>query len=307
MRRAVAPLVLLVWLAACSSTPNGPAAPIAAEQLSGSEGLDVSSARQTTLDFLDAYADAPQDGGARLAGLVVGSKLATWVHWLAVQNSQFAGTISGQPEVRSVDFAETLALQGAIGARVELGARVTFSYSPQDTDAFDRTRVLDGPCALLEIAPGDWRVVDLTRDGVPMSAGIELFRGVDRTRGDVTVTIDSLFTFAPNWQFNVVVDNRSGSDVQLDPNGVVLYTKQTEGFGRTDGATTPSLNLVPAGGTAEGILAFPLQPEPTGRIVALVYDEGGRVLRFGFPLEDFVTSAPSPSPTASATPSAGPS
>jgi hypothetical protein len=52
------------------------------------------------------------------------------------------------------------------------------------------------------------------------------------------------------------------------------------------------------------MLAFPLQEEPTGRIRAVVYHEGHRALRYGFPLEGFVTGPTGPSPTASAMPPA---
>ncbi len=307
MRRAPITLVLLVGLAACASGAQGPAAPIAMEQFSASMAMDLVSARQTALDFLNAYAASPDDGGLALTQIVAGPKLASWVRWLAVQNAEFAGAITAEPVARSATFDGTLKLQGAIGARVELGASVTFSYTPAEGDPFDRNRVLDGPMGLLEVGPANWRVIDFTRDGVPMSQGIQLFRKVSRTKDGVRVSVDSLFAFTPNWQFNVTVENHGRAGALLDPNGAVLFTKRSGGYDRIDGVTTPSLRTVAAGSSAAGILAFPLQDDPKGKIVALVYRAGGRTIRFAFKLSAFVETSGAPAPTASVTPAASPS
>jgi hypothetical protein len=207
MRRAALVPLLIAVLGACSRDAEGPAAPIAAEQVTPGPALDAGAARQTVIDFLDAYANASSDGGAALADLVAGDEIQAWVHWLGVQDAQFPGTITGEPDLRGVAFIGSAPTKRAVGAQVDVGATITFSFVPTDGDPFERTRILDGPFTLASVSPGDWRVADLIRDGIPMSDGIQLFRGEERTDGAVTVELDSLFMFTPNWQFNVVVEN----------------------------------------------------------------------------------------------------
>jgi hypothetical protein len=262
-------------------------------------GADAGAA-QTVIDFLDAYANASSDGGAALADLVAGAELQAWVHWLGVQDVQFPGTITGEPDLRGVAFLGSVPTKRAVGAQVDVGATITFSFVPTDGDPFERTRILDGPFTLASVSPADWRVVDLTRDGIPMSDGIQLFRGEERTDGAVTVKLDSLFMFTPNWQFNVVIENRSGRTIELDQSTSALFVERTGGFEQVDGVTSLSLFQVLAGTTGEGLVSFPLQDSSDGRVLVLSYHGGGRDYRFDFPLQDLVTVVPPPPPTAGA-------
>jgi len=305
MRRlAVFGLVLLA-ATSCSPALEGASQPLAQEQVGAGLGLDVASARRTALDFVNAYAHATEDDGARLSALVVGPKLTAWVHWMTVQNQQFDGTISGTADVRSVAFVDSFLVENAVGGRVNMGASVTLTYDPTAGQTFDRTRIMDGPVTLLRTGTAEWRVVDATRDGQSMDDGIQLFRELSMTSHGVTVSLHSLFMFTPSWQFNVTVVNRTGGLIRIEPVGLALLVRrQGAPPQRTRGVYTQALVTLPGGFDAEGLVGFPQQEEARGRTLSLAYRlAGGRHVTFLFTLGDVVTqvpptsSGPSPSPT----------
>ena len=304
MRRLTSLIIPLLVLASCSPTLEGPARPIAREQVGSGLGVDVVAARQSVVDFLDAYAHATEDEGRRLAELVRGPKLSAWAHWLNVQNEQFPGTIAGQVDLRSVEFVALDTIEGTTGARVDVGASVTFAHDPIDDDPFPLTRILDGPITLLRVGPADWRIFDLTRDGQSMVAAIVLFEDLSQVRRRVTIHLHSVFMFTPNWQFNVVVENGSSEEILLDPELLGLYVKQPgDASQRQEGVHTGNLIAVPSGTTVEGLLVFPQQDSADGRVLSLSYRlAGGGVARFELALEDVVTPPPTaggPSPAGS--------
>jgi hypothetical protein len=306
MRRCSPLAAVLLLLAACAREPLGPAAPLALEQVPAAPSLVAASARRTAIDLVQAYADAPLDGGAALAQLVAGPKLERWVYWLGVQNAQFPGNIVGHVDLRGARFDGWAPLEQGIGAQVTLGATVGFTYTPAEGEPFARDRVLDGPVRLVSLRPGDWRVVDLTRDGVPMSAGIQLFHNEVRTEEGVSVRLDSLFMFTPNWQFNLVVENRSRRPIRLDAAATGLYRELPDGsFERTEGVPSVALRAtVPPQRGLRSLIAFPEQDSAAGRSLVLTFRTDGRALRFAFPLEDLVSPVPPPPPTGGA-PTAG--
>jgi hypothetical protein len=307
--KAIVVLLPLMLLPACTNDPVGPAAPIAPAQLTPAPALDASAARETVVQFIDAYRDSPADGIDPLMQLVAGPDLASWAHWLDVQNREFDGTIVGASDVRDVEFVGAVTTPRASGASVGLSASVAFRFSPSEGEPFEFVRILDGPVTLVRTAPGAYRVLDLVRDGVPMSDSIQPFRNQTRTESGVTVRMDSLFMFQPRWQFNVVVENRGTTDVQLAEDGAALFVDRGDAFDRVNGmvAVTPSLLRIPAGATAEGLVAFAGQPTADDRVFSMVYDAGGEALTFPFPLGDLVRQVPPPPPTDEATVSAAPS
>jgi hypothetical protein len=310
--RAVVVLLSLGVFSACTDEPVGPAAPIAPAQMTPAPALDASAARETVVQFIDAYRDSPTDGVEPLLRLVAGGDLASWAHWLDVQNREFDGTIQGAADVRDVEFVGSLTTPKATGASVGLSASVGFRFSPADGSPFDRVRILDGPVTLIRSAPGAYRVLDLLRDGVPMSDSIQTFKNQTRTEGDVTVRMDSLFMFQPNWQFNVVVENSGPVAMRLAEDGAALFVDRGAHFERVEGtvAVTPSLLTIPAGATVEGSVSFRAQSTADKRVFSLLYDGRGKAaLTFGFPLGDLVTQVPPPPPDEepSATISASPS
>ena len=304
MRRLSPLFIPFLALTSCSPELEGPARPIAREQVGAGLGIDVVASRQTVVEFLDAYAHATEDEGGRLAELVGGSKLSAWARWLNVQNEQFPGTIAGQVDLRSVEFVALDTIEGTTGARVDVGASVTFAHDPIDDEPFPLTRILDGPITLLRVGPADWRIFDLTRDGQSMVAAIVIFQDLSQVRRRVTIHLHSVFMFTPNWQFNVVVENGSTEEIVLDPELLGLHVEQPgDASQRQEGVHTGNLIAVPSGTTVEGLLVFPQQDSADGRVLSLSYRlAGGGVARFEFALEVVVTPPPTagePSPAGS--------
>jgi hypothetical protein len=289
----------------CAPTPVGPAQPVAQELVGGPEGLDAASARTTTLAFLSAYEHAPEEGLRPLRALVAGSDLRSWVRWLGVQNREFDGTIRGDADVRSDSFVSFLAIGKAVGARVDLGASVTFSYAPMDAEPFDRTRFLDGPVTLVRRGTADWRIVDVTRDGVSMDAGITRFDGQTHHLAGVSVRLDSVFRFVPNWQFNLVVTNETSATIGLDPTSAALLVRDAGGLQTIGTAPSRSLQAIPPGSSVEALIAVPYQDSARGRALSLPFvGSDGRLRRFLFPLGGLID--PLPGPAAGASPVAAP-
>lgn len=305
MRRLAFSGLVLLAATSCSPALEGASHLLAQEQVGAGLGLDVASARHTALDFVNAYAHTTEDDGARLSALVVGPKLTAWVRWMTIQNQQFDGTISGIADVRSVAFVDSFLVEDAVGGRVNLGASVTFTYDPADGEAFDRTRIMDGPVTLLRTGTGEWRVVDATRDGQSMDDGIQLFKDLSMANHGVMVSLRSLFMFTPAWQFNLSVVNGTGSLIRFDPGRLALLVRrQGAPPQRTRGVYTQALVALRSGFGAEGLVGFPQQEEAKGRTLSLVYRlAGGSHVTFAFPLGDVVTqvpptsSEPSPAPT----------
>jgi hypothetical protein len=296
VRRAAVLLVFALTASSCAASLAGPGQPVAMEQLGGPLGLDVAAARETVLAFLDAYADAPADGVERLRSLVAGPDLRSWVRWLGVQNREFDGTIDGTVELRSAAFVASIPIKKAIGAQVDLGASVAFHFAPADAPAFDRTRILDGPVTLLRTGLGQWKIVDVTRDGSSMDAGITRLQGRPHVLGRVSVRLDSLFRFVPNWQFNVVVTNRTNGTVGLDPAASALVVRGAGGAQAVTTVPSVSLAAIPPGATVEGLIAVPYQQTARGRVLTLPFVSGdGTVRRFAFKLSGLIPQLPAPS------------
>lgn len=302
MRRFAVGSALVVALSACAPATGGPVAPIAREQFGPATALDASSARQAVVDFVNAYAAAPTEGVGALAQMVAGPELSTWVRWLDVQHREFSGSIEAASDIRDVEFVEHVRTPDGNAAQVGLSATVTFDYAPLGDDPFQLARILDGPVVLAQTGTGRYHVIDLLRDGVPMSDGIQLFRDESRSGGQIEVFLDSLFMFPPNWQFNVVIRNSGTETVTLDPAVAGLYVSGTGTTDRLEGLVSDSLTVIPPGGTVEGILAYELQDSAEGRVLTLAFRLGRRVLRFEFPLEGILTVVPPPPPTDSEDP-----
>ena len=297
MRPASLLIATVLAVGGCAPQPDGPAAPIAVEQLGGAPAFEASAARAAVVDFVSAYAASPTEGVGALAQSVASPELDTWVRWLDVQHREFDGAIDAVADVRDVEFV------GAIDedqAQVALSASVAFLYDPDDDEAFQSVRILDGAVQLIRNDDAEtYKVSDLQRDGVRMSEAIQAFRDEVRSEQQVEVQLDSLFMFPPNWEFNMVIRNDASEPLFLDANSTGLYVEEGDGFERTPAVISGPFEVVPASSEVEGILAFRLQPTASGRVLTLAYRLGRRdrnQILFEFPLEGLVTSVPPPPP-----------
>jgi hypothetical protein len=262
--------------------------------------LEAAAARQAVVDFVAAYAASPTEGSAALQRLVAGRELASWSRWLDVQHREFPGTIDAAADVRDVQFVTSLEAQQARGAQVGLRASVTFAYAPEGEDPFELARDLDGPVTLLRLDNGEYRVLDLVRDGVPLSSGIRVFQDQVQRGGGLEIVLDSLFMFAPSWQFNVIVRNTGTQAAIVDPQSAGLYVSG----GRAEGTISRSLMVIPPGAEVAGILGYDQQDSADRRVLTLVFGTGRRFRRFEFPLDGLVTVVPPPAPSEEASPAA---
>jgi hypothetical protein len=290
-------VVVALAVPACAQASAGPTRPIAQEQVGGADGIDVASARATALAFLSAYADSPAGGVAPLAALVGGGDLHAWVKWLGVQNREFDGAIDGAVELRSAAFTASVPVRDSVGAQVDMSASVTFTFTPANGDqAFERTRILDGPITLLQMGIGDWNVVDVTRDGVSMDAGITRFKDEIHRLAGVGVRLDSVFRFVPNWQFNVVVTNDTASRIGLDPARAALLVHQPGGVETISTVPSRSLRSIPPGSTVEALIAVPYQDSAERTSLSLPFvGSDGSERRFTFDLAPIMGPSSGPS------------
>jgi hypothetical protein len=300
MPRAWPLIASVLAVGGCAQPPDGPAAPIAVEQVGDAPALEASAARAAVVDFVSAYAASPTEGVGALAQSVASPELLSWVRWLDVQHREFDGAIDAVADVRDVEFVGAIEEDRARIAQVALSASVVFQVDPDDDDAFELVRILDGAVALTRTDGATYKVFDLQRDGVRMSEGIQTFRDEVRTEQHVKVRLDSLFMFPPNWQFNVVIRNSATEPLFLDADSAGLYVEEGDSFQRVPPVISGPLEVVPPTSKVEGILAFPLQPTASSRVLTLAYrlgrGERSEAL-FEFPLEGLVTSVPPPPPT----------
>lgn len=302
MRPLIAPTALLLVLAACSQGEPATLDPLAEGAVHPALPLEFSGAKETIIDFLDAYATAQDDRGERLRGLVATRRLAHWVRWLNVQNDSLEGPLTGTVDLRSLRVMGTTTIQGTPALQVQLSATVSFHYEPPEGDPVDVAHAFDGPATLVQRGPGDWLVADIVRDGQSMLRSIQISGVTQRAQG-FKVAVASVFTFQPSWMMNVVVTNRTGEPVLLDPVGTILRVASED---VPLAAATPSLrNPVPDRGRVQASLLFAadrISVVPDLLQVSFTTETGGAItLVFPF-AGPGPTSTPSPSPPGEVTP-----
>lgn len=288
-RRPLLACVLVVAAvgAGCAVEPRGPSAPHALEQVLPAKALDVAAARLAARTFVTAYANAADDRGLSLRRLVVGQELTRWVRWLGIQNGQFEGEIRGAADVTDVHFLGVALGDTYDVARVRLRATVTFDYAPSDGEPFTLARVLDGPMLLVRVGAEDWKVADITREGLPLSEGIRDL-GRERIADDgIAIVLDSAFVFPVGIQVNVTVENRTDVGIRLA--SVTLVS----GGATADGRATVPLRAIPGSTGAIGILSFGSGADPAEAVIELRYRTASGTVTLRIPLGDLLGDMPS--------------
>jgi len=130
-----------------------------------------------------------------------------------------------EPDLRVAGVAEPVAdLPGTstLLREVTVEADITFDYVPAEGDPFSYTRTVDA----LRVARDEgspWVVVDLVRDGAPISTAFQPV-GAKVVGGGVTVELDSFIAdpASSSWQFDLVVQSSLDQGLALDPAAAVL-------------------------------------------------------------------------------------
>jgi hypothetical protein len=187
--------------------------------------------------------------------------------------------------------------------QVEVRATLTTNLTPDTGKATSITRVLDGPVQLFHDGPGSWLVLNLTRDGVPLSLEFQAFAPPPtfEVGPSFTVTLGS-FVSVPEWQFGIGADLRSGPPVTLEPSDAALVDADGDVVARAS-VVTRSIATIAPGRSVEGLVTFRPQPTIEGLTLRLTFHARPRVAPLEVALEGLIdpdhippASTPSGSP-----------
>jgi hypothetical protein len=288
MSRTIVGLACGALLAgACAPAPAGPRDPVRQEQLTGDEAANAAGARATAIAFVRAYGAADPAGLAVMTALAGTPMVHDWVHWQGVQYSEFPGTVAGSVDLRTASVAAPVAAipgTSAVLREVALDAEITFDYRPTDGDPFSGMRTIDAiQVGRTETSP--WAVVDLVRDGVPLST---FFQPVgDPVEGNgVSVELDSFVAdpSAGSWQFDLVVRTVIERGLTLDRESAVLIDAEGKQIAAATYVST-SLTAIGPGPPAEGLVRFDALDDAGGLTLRLTFSGSAGTGAAEFPLE----------------------
>ena len=288
MSRTIVGLACGALLAgACAPAPAGPRDPVRQEQLTGDEATNAAGARATAIAFVRAYGAADPAGLAVMTALAGTPMVHDWVHWQGVQYSEFPGTVAGSVDLRTASVAAPVAAipgTSAVLREVALDAEITFDYRPTDGDPFSGMRTIDAiQVGRTETSP--WAVVDLVRDGVPLST---FFQPVgDPVEGNgVSVELDSFVAdpSAGSWQFDLVVRTVIERGLTLDRESAVLIDAEGKQIAAATYVST-SLTAIGPGPPAEGLVRFDALDDAGGLTLRLTFSGSAGTSAAEFPLE----------------------
>ena len=263
MRRALSSAALLVGLASCAGSPS--VRPNALEQLPVEFGLDAAAAKGAVESFLHGYANADRDDGEELLSVTGNGKILRWAQWVGVQNRFFPGDVEGDLEVRNLQFVDFLQLpDGNLAAQVDTDASITFQTTTVTGRSESFSRQFVGPFILFRRDPGEWAVLDGTREGQSIDRSIYPVEKLTAEAHGVSVRLDSVFGFSPTWQVNLIVANHTGRELSLRARDAVLTLPDgSEVRGRAL-AVGGSLSQIPDGPRFPGCVIFEGQDSTRG-------------------------------------------
>jgi hypothetical protein len=299
MHRTIAALAVGALLTgACAPAPAGPRQPIEQEQLSGDEAWNSAGARATAIAFVQAYGAADAGGLAAMTALAGTPLVGDWVHWQAVQYTEFPGSVDGTVDLRVASAAEavtTIPGTSALLREVALDATVTFDYTPDEGDPFAGARTIDAIRVAREEAT-PWAVVDLVRDGVPISTTFQPVGVTVRGEG-AAIELDS-FVSDPatgSWQFDLVARATVDSDLALESAALIDADGRTVA---TATSVTDSLASILSGRPVEGLVRFDALDDAKGITLRLTFAGAPGDGTAEFPLEALIEPVPTASPVA---------
>jgi hypothetical protein len=262
MRRTAFLAVCGLLISGCSSAADG--APVSGALPPLAEAAASVAARDTVLRFLEAYERAPADGGASLAALAGSAPVQHWAVWLGVQFQQVDGSVEGSHVLRGIGPMQPFGSAGETAFVAEIAATVNFLITPQEGPPQRQTRSLDGLIALAHDRDASWRVVDFTRDGVPLSNSVHVFPPGAGTRDrGVTIAVDSFILDADQWAIGVFMDNDTGRTIRVEPEFVGVYDLVAQPV--DTGIAPSSLEAIEPGDRVGALIAYPI---PEGEAVS---------------------------------------
>lgn len=301
MRRTIAALACGALLTgACTPAPAGPSEPVRQEQLAGDEATNSAGARATAIAFVRAYGAADPTGLAVMTALAGSAVVRGWVHWQTVQYAEFPGSVAGSVALRTASVAAPVAAvpgTSTLLREVALDARITFDYTPTDGAPFSGTRTIDAiQVARTETSP--WVVVDLVRDGVPISTVFQPV-GVPVEGDRATVELDSFIAdpASGSWQFDLIVSTALDGGLSLDPASAVLVDADGREIA-TATSVSGSLGAIAPGKPVEGLVRFDALDDVTGVTLRLTFAGAGGNGVAEFPLEGQIEPVAGMSPAA---------
>jgi hypothetical protein len=283
--------------------PRGPQAPQSEGILRLDDLRSAGQARSVALAFLRAYARSPSDGGRALDSLVIGPLAKQWVHWVAIQNESFPGTITGSLQLGDLGppllvRAENGSLDDVLAYGIVVRATVTFEVTGQDGRTGRIPRVMDGLIVVIRSPDGLFRVLNFERDGLRLDEFFKVFDGAEEHRNGVTVEIRNLVQLE-RWQFGVRITNRTRQPLRVLPNDSALLTPA-----RVPATDQPPIVTFPRairpGRSEEGIVSFttPGSQGPLDLQIAVAGPDG-KATGFIFAVPGTTTGSATPSPSPS--------
>jgi hypothetical protein len=305
MRRALLCLVIAAAAAGCNrvAAPRGPEAPQSEGILRLDDLRTAGQARSVALAFLRAYARSPADGARALDAVVIGPLAKQWVHWVAIQNASFPGTITGSLRLGDLGppllvRAENGSLDDVLAYGIVVRATVTFEVTDENGRTGRVPRVMDGLIVVVQSPDGLFRVLNFERDGRRLDEFFRVFDGAEEQRGGVTVEIRNLVQLE-RWQFGVRIVNQTREPLRVLPNDSALLTSD-----RVPATEEPPIVTFPRpiepGRSAEGIVSF-TTPGATGPLDLQIAVAGpdGKATGFVFAVPQPTTGSATPSPSPS--------
>jgi hypothetical protein len=229
-----------------------------------------------------------------------------WIHWTAVENRMFPGTITGEATISSIGPIRPLQATMGDGSTVlipglPLRASVTYHYAGASGGDTAKTFSLDGLVAMVSSAPGLWQIQEFTQDGKTLG---EFVAPVDVpvTSGDVRVTFDTLIITPDHWTLGVQVSNQTTAEIALKE--AVLTQPTGSPIGRLPLVAPSSIR----GGQSADVLIEMLPQAITGDLkVALLAGTSNGDYPFSASLSQLLAHVPPSQPAASPAPSPSPS
>lgn len=245
MRARAAVVATVLALSACTGGEDpDPTAPTVA---TFKDRLEVEAAVEA---FLEGFAAGGEDPG-RLLASVSGDRLRDWARWINRYRPEREAVRAGRVEIQSL---EVESIRGAEAIAV-VDATVLQPARDEEGDLTEVSRSFNGPVALRRDATAGWRVVDIVRDGAPMSYAIGIFdEPASAEEAGIRIEIPSVYRFRSGTVATIRIDNATGTPLRVDRTHSLI-----QAAGRWVGAIDVAGDLetpIPPGVVVEGSFAY---------------------------------------------------